>query len=272
MIELAGHRTRQMVTDNVASIFQFQLPGEEDCIKPFGHCLSDDEINRAESFRVRCAKQHYIHVRATLRRLLGLILEIAPQDVVFGYSPTGKPFISEATSGGRTIQFNVSHCDDVALIGICEGAEIGVDIESIDQRIEVDEIAALMLAQNELAGISRYTARERRLGILRAWTRKEAIVKAIGCGFSVDPRDIVVDVGPQARPELIELPEEIGKASTWKVFDLPLGLSHVGALAVPSLVASKSTIGVSDICPVNGYSRIVALASTTTLQRADCED
>jgi 4'-phosphopantetheinyl transferase len=172
LIELTSYRARQNDADNVASIFQFQLPGEQACIEPIGHCLLDDEISRAERFQARRAKQLFTFVRSRLRRLLGFILEIAPQDVVFRYTPTGKPFISDATPGGRTIHFNVTYYHDVALIGISERAEIGVDIESLDRRIEIDEIATLVLAQNEVANISKYRASECRLRLLRAWARK----------------------------------------------------------------------------------------------------
>ncbi len=131
-------------------------------------CLSLDEQARAERFRFERDRQHYIACRSALRVLLGEALGIAPESVVFTYGPQGKPQCSE-------LAFNVSHSDNLALIAL--GAE-GVDIEKLRTDFNPHELARRIFTESECGQLRTHT------DFFAIWTRKEAVIKAEGGGFS----------------------------------------------------------------------------------------
>ncbi|MDW4741636.1 4'-phosphopantetheinyl transferase superfamily protein, partial [Escherichia coli] len=79
--------------------------------------------------------------------------------------------------------FNLSHTGRAALFALDELAPVGVDIETDDPAAEQGWFDAI-LSDRERAEI---TAGCPSAMLLRLWVRKEAIVKAIGCGFSLAP-------------------------------------------------------------------------------------
>jgi 4'-phosphopantetheinyl transferase len=135
---------------------------------PPSSCLSPDEQARAERFRFARDRQRYTACRSALRLLLGEALGITPEALVFTYGPQGKPQCSE-------IAFNVSHSNNLALIAL--GAE-GVDIEKLRTDFDPHELGRRVFTESELAALQTHT------DFFAIWTRKEALIKAEGGGFS----------------------------------------------------------------------------------------
>src|SRR5947199_101180 len=76
--------------------------------------LSADEEARADSFVHAVDAAKFRFVRASLRCLLGHYLAVAPQSIGLAATADGKPFVSSPNPA--EINFNVAHCDTVALI------------------------------------------------------------------------------------------------------------------------------------------------------------
>jgi len=101
------------------------------------------------------------------------------------------------------LDFNISHTDDAALIGIaCEG-RIGVDIERTDREVNADGLARKFLTPAEQATLVPLSADERRVRFLRYWTCKEAMSKATGDGIAAPFRQIEVALSVSAAPSLV---------------------------------------------------------------------
>lgn len=153
--------------------------------------LSDSERRRADRFRFERDRRRFIVARARLRELLAGRLDLAPQAIELAYGKNGKPGLAQryADSGWR---FNVAHCDDVAVYAFSRDSDIGVDIEAIRPVCEADALAARFFSRREYAAYSALAPRDRPLGFLECWTRKEAVVKALGDGLSMplDERDV----------------------------------------------------------------------------------
>lgn len=125
----------------------------------------------------------------------------------FSRSPTGKPFIADAS-----LAFSLSHAESLALIGLSSTGDIGVDIEvARSVRIAPDRRRAIMVAAAGLAG--QITAQHAPpspgdAAFLDAWCRLEAYAKATGegigrtlttLGLRGDPKSwSLADVGPAA--------------------------------------------------------------------------
>jgi 4'-phosphopantetheinyl transferase len=141
-------------------------------------CLSPAERQRAQRLRFERHRRRFIVARARLRQLLAERLGVKPDAIEFAYGSNGKPKLPH-----RGLHFNVAHCDDVALFAFSHAAEIGVDIEAIRPIREADAIAARFFSPRENQAYAAAAPRDKPLAFLRCWTRKEALIKALGAGL-----------------------------------------------------------------------------------------
>jgi 4'-phosphopantetheinyl transferase len=153
--------------------------------------LCDAERQRAGRFRFERDRRRFIVARARLRELLAARLDVKPQAIELAYGKNGKPGLAQryADSGWR---FNVAHCDDVAVYAFSRGSDVGIDIEAIRAIPEADDIAARFFSRREYAAYSALAPRDRPLGFLQCWTRKEALAKALGNGLSMPIEELDV--------------------------------------------------------------------------------
>ncbi|HWE03445.1 MAG TPA: 4'-phosphopantetheinyl transferase superfamily protein [Tepidisphaeraceae bacterium] len=145
--------------------------------------LSSDEQARARQYRFDVHRNRFVSCRAQLRRLLGQYAGDAPERLTFEYGPHGKPALAGATAR-KSIAFNVSHARDSALLAFTPASQVGVDIESSLTRLDFQNLADRFMSQGEAAHIRGAVDSAR--AFYACWTRKEAWMKAIGCGLS-DP-------------------------------------------------------------------------------------
>ncbi|MEP6997471.1 MAG: 4'-phosphopantetheinyl transferase superfamily protein [Betaproteobacteria bacterium] len=169
---------------------------DEECA--LAQSLSPQEIERANRFGIPALRARWIVGRAMLRRLLGVALGVDPAAVELRRGRRGRPQL--AANYGR--DFNVSHTDDVALIGIATGlpagGRIGVDIEREDRTINADGLARKFMTERERAAMAPLDDAARRRRFLQLWTCKEAMSKATGDALSAPFRtiDVALDGGP----------------------------------------------------------------------------
>ena len=177
--------------------------------------LSADELERAARSRVEHARHAFVACRSSLRRALGGRLGIPPEAVAFTISEHGRPSVA----GGR-VSFNVSHSGAIGLIAVADGERrIGVDVEQIRATTEFEALAARFFHPAEAAAIG-----GRRDAFFRCWTKKEAVVKAIGQGLSHPLESFVVDVdGDGAAP--------VDGVEGLSVTGIPLDAGYAAALA-----------------------------------------
>lgn len=98
------------------------------------------------------------------------------------YNDNGKPYCREISG-----DFNISHSGDIVVCVYCPTGNIGVDIEQI-QEIDLDDFKNILTPlEYDLLKKKSQTS------FFRLWTQKEAIAKAEGKGFYLDPLNI--DIG-----------------------------------------------------------------------------
>jgi 4'-phosphopantetheinyl transferase len=148
--------------------------------------LSADERARADRFRFPDDRARFVAARGIVRTLLGRYLGRAPADLRFTYGGHGKPALAEpdAASG---LRFNLSHAEDVALVAVARGREVGVDIERVRPLPDLDAVAAVMFSLAERALLAAAPPDRRHDLFFKIWTHKEAYLKALGSGVSQPP-------------------------------------------------------------------------------------
>lgn len=167
----------------------------------YTHTLADWEHERAARFRFEKDARRYQVSHAALRQLLGQHLGIPPAQVPLQTTPLGKPYIQ-----GHPVHFNLSHSEDWALIGLHAQKIIGVDIELHHTIQELDALARQNYTSAEWVALQ--ASVDPLDAFLTCWTRKEACLKALGSGFSIEPGRFEVGVGKHNQAVRITTPDK----------------------------------------------------------------
>lgn len=223
--------------------------------------LSEQERTRANEMRSEAKRRRFVAVRAAVRTRLARELGIAAERVAVRAGEWGKPELSRAGEEVDTPQlgragatktrdlprFSVSHSDDLAAIAIRCGGEVGVDVERVrgerradGRRIDWERLLERICGEEEREQAGEDAERiGARMAFHTRWVAKEAVVKALGCGFRVAPAEVTLcrkagafEMGKAAAFEMVGLyGREDGSARCTLVpFEAPLGF--VGALAL----------------------------------------
>ncbi|MEU2349048.1 4'-phosphopantetheinyl transferase superfamily protein [Modestobacter sp. NPDC049651] len=155
-------------------------------------CLDEAERARAER-GTSAVRRRRVIVRAALRRLLGGLLGLPPADVPL-HAERGRPLLA-----GGGLSFSCSASGDVALLAVTGGPAVGVDVQHHRDDEARDAAAEGWLAAAELRLLAALPEPDRLLATTRAWTQKEAVLKARGTGIERLPTDVVTPIGARGR-------------------------------------------------------------------------
>lgn len=203
----------------------------EDCYP----ILDSSEAERAASISHLLVREEFVKTRALLRTVLGAYTDRSPRDFTFTTGVNGKPRLV----GDDQIHFNVSHAAGRALIAIAPGA-VGIDIERADKSINHLAVAAEIFSPEEYAAVERAPRLDRSEIFFTIWTRKEAYLKATGCGFSAN-LERISSMTPDREIEDTSMPQG---SEHWFAYDLPAPEFFRAALVTSS---DSLEISMSDV-------------------------
>jgi 4'-phosphopantetheinyl transferase len=167
---------------------------EETDIAAAAAMLSPDEHARYARLMIARDRRDYAAAHALLRTSLSRYADVAPRQWTFRTDAGGKPSLV-ADGGAPPLSFNLSHTHGLVACAIAGGADVGIDVESVDRVVD-DGVARRFFSARENAGLRQCTShalRTRRFFAL--WTLKEAYVKAVGQGLSHPLHTIVFTIG-----------------------------------------------------------------------------
>lgn len=198
-------------------------PGDGE-IERLGALLSEDERARAARFVFDRHRERFIVARGRLRQILGGLVARPPEDLRFAYGDHGKP-----TLGGihGAPHFNLSHSEDIAALAVSD-LELGVDIEAV--RPLKEDVAGRFFSAAEIAALAQLRESERLDGFYRCWTRKEAVIKALGTGLSLPLKSFDVSIGA-AGARLLRLEGMRDAPRDWALANLDPAPGYAGAIA-----------------------------------------
>jgi 4'-phosphopantetheinyl transferase len=190
-------------------------------------CLSSEELQRAERLKVADRREQFIYNRALLRRILASYPD-TPADVTLTTTADGKPQWPE--SG---LHFNLSHSDDLAILAVSRDAPVGVDLERCDDRINYEAIAHTAFSARQLQQWRELPPAEQPAAVLRAWTRKEALLKALGVGLGRPLGEIEVTFSDIEPAQLVASCIPHLSPAGWFLYDWSPQPGWFAALAAP---------------------------------------
>ena len=151
--------------------------------------LDDGERARWSGFRYPGPRRRFALCRAALRTILADRLGCTAGRLSFVPADLGKPFCL-LDHEPAPVSFNVSHSGSHGLIAFAPEGRVGVDVEERFHRRYLDELIDTVLSREERSAIQGLPPDVRLNSFLRFWTIKEAIIKAIGSGHSLDVAEI----------------------------------------------------------------------------------
>lgn len=207
--------------------------------------FSQEELERASRFTNPIVSQRYLAGRGILRLVLANWLDTEPSEVKIVYNPFGKPSLA-SQSAKYTIHFNLSHCEKDLVIAVCKGAPVGIDIETNRSLPDEASIVQRFFHPGEIEEYFTLPPPLRSQAFINAWTRKEAIVKAIGSGLSTNLDSFRVSLDPRLPAKIHELcvPELEPPVDLWTLRTFHPSDTTTASIAVPS---TKVRISIHEI-------------------------
>jgi len=192
--------------------------------------LSPAERQRADRFVFPRDGARFVAAHAALRQLLAAQTGIPAARLEFVEGDTGKPALTgpAGAEGSEVLHFNLSHSQGLALVAVSRGAEVGVDVELERAMPDAMELAGRCFSPQETADLRAAPPAARDRAFLVGWTRKEACIKALGLGLSVDLPKLHVGLETALRHTHHATPEGRRALSVVSLF---LGSGTVGAIA-----------------------------------------
>lgn len=177
--------------------------------------LSLEERLQWQKFRHDRDRDRYLITRAMVREVIGNYLGIEPRSVRFQRSAAGKPELESGLYTKR-LEFNITHCEGLVALALAQ-EPIGIDAEPKNRQIELD-VARLVLTSEEQRELQSWPIDQRSYRLLQYWTMKEALVKAMGVGFSKPLDSVGIQFSDRNEPQICHLLEEASGSPNWFVF------------------------------------------------------
>ena len=215
-------------------VWRTELVQPDDVLDKFWPTLDPDEADRARRFHFEKHRRGFVVGRGFLREVLGRYLDAKPESLQFAYGAYGKPALDGEHKSTR-LRFNMSHSHNLALLGVTEDNEIGVDVEYMRADFAGADIAQRFFSRAEVATFNRLAEEDRVAAFFRCWTRKEAFIKATGKGMSQSLDEFDVTLAPGVAAELLRVDQE--DATRWFLSDIDVGREYAAALVVEGRVS-----------------------------------
>lgn len=154
-----------------------------DKIPVFINYLSDNEKARANRFKHKSDFNCYISVHALLRIELSKLLETDAKSIRIEASQNGKPFTYDVD-----LPFSLSRAKNLFAFVIGRSNQLlGIDIEQIKSGVDFTGISRNYFSVKEQQRILLFESiADQSRFFFEIWTRKEALLKAVGVGINTD--------------------------------------------------------------------------------------
>ena len=173
--EINKHFTRIGLSDGIVHLWCLNIAesNAEDLIVT----LSENEIQKAGSYKFESDRLKYVFCRGVLRLILGMYLRCKPQNIEILYDENGKPYLDESDG---SISFSLSHSNETVVYAFTVSKNIGVDVEYIRSLRYLDDMAERLFDETSLKEFKQLSNEQKKYVYISYWAMKEACFKATG--------------------------------------------------------------------------------------------
>ena len=201
--------------------------------------LSKTELVKFEQFKNIKQAEYYAVVRALQRQILAKYLSIDPKSIQYAKGLHGKPELVEPK-----LFFNISHSADRLLVAVSAGNELGVDIELLKERSNLQLLVDRCFADEEQQYWSAVPDTNKLEFFYRLWVAKEAFVKAVGRGIALGMSNCALCLPDMSG--FCVVPEEHGEADAWSLNFLNVDSAYAAAVVTKGDIAELTLRVYSD--------------------------
>jgi len=169
--------TRTVPSLHAGELHLWLVPLDE-LSSPTGEVLAASELVRAERFHHEIDRQRYIASRAALRGILAGYVARPANSLRFVLNPFGKPSLPDSL-----LRFNLSHSDELMLLAVTHGREVGVDLEVMRENLSFEMLSDHYFTPEIQWELRTTPESHRRAKFFELWTRAEAQLKVRGLGL-----------------------------------------------------------------------------------------
>ena len=194
--------------------------------------LPESERDRSKRFRFEIISVRYVKCHYLLRVLLGQYLGTDFYHQEFNRNKHGKPSLKNEDNN-NSIYFNLSNSENICVFVFTEDGDIGVDVEKIHDLPNMDRIVERFFSPLENEKFRSLPEHSRKKTFFKYWTRKEALLKAMGRGlsFPLDEVNVVPDKIDETSDFFIRTKERNAERE-WTLHDVSVFDGFASALAL----------------------------------------
>jgi 4'-phosphopantetheinyl transferase len=204
---------------------QWEIPGNKTEQK-----LPASERDKSERFRLEIIKTRYTKCHFLLRKLLGQYLGVDFYHKEFNYNEYGKPSLKNEKDN-NLIYFNSSDSENICVFAFTKYGDVGIDVEKIHDLSDMGGIAESFFSSSEIKKLCSLPEHSKKNTFFKYWTRKEALLKAMGVGLSypLDKLDVHSDEDNTSR---VSITIHQNTKTKWKIQDINIFDGFSSALAL----------------------------------------
>jgi phosphopantetheinyl transferase len=125
-------------------------------------------------------RRRSVVARAALARLAAARMHLDPAALALGHDERGHPILLDRPA----LHVSIAHSGEFVACALSD-RRVGVDVERADRSEADDALAARVCGPAERRQLEQIPAGPRRRALIRLWTRKEALAKALGVGLAL---------------------------------------------------------------------------------------
>jgi len=219
-------------------------------LQTYQNLLSDSERKQHQQFYFAKDRHRYLITRALTRTVLSRYTSIAADQLTFATNEFGKPRIINDLGLNQEIAFNITHADNLILIGVTRDCALGVDTENSQNRTISRELAEYSFAVQEVADFLAQPIEQQQQRFFEFWTLKESYIKARGMGLSIPlkqfsfrfPRENLIELDIDALQH--DAPER------WRFWQLRLAKDYLVAVCAEKINPTPPLLVLRHVVPL----------------------
>ena len=195
------------LTDNAVDIWWIDLDASAHDVKGLSSLLDPAETARVGRLRRENVRRRFAIRRGALRRLLSAYLGCDARAVTYAATPLGKLELTPTGAAPR-LYFNLSHAAACAVYAVTRLGAVGVDVERAVPFSNMRGVVQAVFSKTEQAALAQLSDEQQVTGFYNGWTRKEAVVKALGQGITYPLNSFSVSLHPDTPAQLLSAQDE----------------------------------------------------------------
>lgn len=203
--------------------------------------LSANEKEKYARFHFDKDRRLFLLSRVLLKYSLAAYLDRDPGDIALAVGTHGKPRLADKAD----VAFNLTHSHGVAALALggADSVDIGIDIEWSEPHNDFLDMGFKYFSQDEYRLLKKCSPDQQQALFYRLWTLKEAYIKAIGKGLSIDLKSFAFQLSDD-RISVNHLKNDVENKKVWQFLQARVYTRHMLALAIRTHAGPKDGYGV----------------------------